>query len=386
MIIGHYEHDIWIKGGIASYIRRVSEAQQEAGHKVYFLSKYPSQGLNGEEQPIITKTDDNLYRQAGQLGLDVLHLHTSVDVVPPAPLPTLRTLHIHKPYCPSGGKFLKRWSRPCDRSYSIQGCLWGHLVDHCGSIRPGKLYENFHRTETELKTLQQIPVVTVSHFLREQMISTGYDPRLIQVLYLFAPELSNEAPPLIEGIPRFAFLGRVVPQKGLIWLLKAVQRVSVPIHLDIAGEGYQLPALKRLAEKLQITDRITFHGWVNEHRINELIKSSRALVFPSVWHEPGGTVAFEAMANSRAIIMSKVGGMPEVVLDGQNGLLVEPNDVQQLAAGIERLASNWQLATQLGLNGRKMSAGQYSLSNHVNQLIKIYHQIIEEKNRAVMPV
>ena len=379
MIIGHYEHDIWIQGGIASYIRRISAAQQAAGHQVYFFSKKPSQGQNGEIQPIVAATDAALFSQAEEVGLDILHLHTSVDMPPPDSLPTLRTLHTHKPYCPSGGKFLKRWKSPCDRPYSLHGCLWGHLVDHCGSMRPENIYENLHRTHLEIATLSEIPVVAVSHFLKNQMVKTGYDPALIDVLHLFAPKVSNETPPPDQGIPHFVFLGRIVPQKGLEWLLRALQQVEVPVHLDVAGKGYELPELQRLVEKLQLKDIVTFHGWVDEHQVNTLIGSARALIFPSVWHEPGGTVAFEAMAQSRAVIMSKVGGMPEVVLHEKTGLLIEPNDISQLAKSIERLAVDWSLAQQLGAEGRRMAAEQYNQQRHVDQLMQFYRQTIAYK-------
>lgn len=383
MIIGHYEHNIWIQGGIASYIRRISAAQKAAGHQVYFFSKYPSQGRNGEESPIVTQTDENLFAQAAELGLDILHLHTYVDVPPPESLPTLRTLHIHIPYCPSGGKFLKRWSRPCDRPYSLPGCLWGHFVDRCGSVRPEKLFHNLQRTQTEIATLAKIPVVAVSHFLKDQMIRAGYDPNLIQVLHLFAPQIANESPPPKDEVPHFVFLGRIVPQKGLEWLLRALQQVKTPVHLDVAGEGYQLTELEALAKELGIADKVSFHGWVDEQRVNQLINDSRALVFPSVWHEPGGTVAFEAMAHSRAVIMSKVGGMPEVVLHERNGLLVETNHIHQLATSIERLAIDWELAKQLGIEGRRMAAEQYNLPSHVGQLMQFYQQTIDRKQRTV---
>lgn len=383
MIIGHYEHNIWIQGGIASYIRRISAAQKAAGHQVYFFSKYLSQGRNGEESPIVTQTDENLFAQAAELGLDILHLHTYVDVPPPESLPTLRTLHIHIPYCPSGGKFLKRWSRPCDRPYSLPGCLWGHFVDRCGSVRPEKLFHNLQRTQTEIATLAKIPVVAVSHFLKDQMIRAGYDPNLIQVLHLFAPQIANESPPPKDEVPHFVFLGRIVPQKGLEWLLRALQQVKTPVHLDVAGEGYQLTELEALAKELGIADKVSFHGWVDEQRVNQLINDSRALVFPSVWHEPGGTVAFEAMAHSRAVIMSKVGGMPEVVLHERNGLLVETNHIHQLATSIERLAIDWELAKQLGIEGRRMAAEQYNLPSHVGQLMQFYQQTIDRKQRTV---
>ena len=383
MLIGHYEPEIWAQGGVASYIRRISSAQIEQGHKVLFFSRKPSLGSNDEQVPILTETDEDLFLKAQELDLDILHLHKDVNTLPPVSLPTIRTLHTHKPYCPSGGKFLKRRNCPCDRSYSFAGCLWGHFFDHCGSIRPHKIHENFSRTQAEIHTLKHIPVIAVSHFLKKQLIDSGYSPEMIKVLHLFSPNSSSNEPPPQTDISHFVFIGRIVPQKGLKFLLKSLSLIKSPIHLDVAGEGYQLPELKHFAEKLNISDKVTFHGWVNENRVNELIRSSRALVFPSIWHEPGGTVAFEAMVNSRAVVMTKVGGMPEIVLDKKNGLLVEPNNVEQLVESLESLASNWNFATQLGVSGRIMSLQNFTMSNHIKQLMKFYQQAIEAAFRTI---
>ncbi|XGV98170.1 MAG: glycosyltransferase family 4 protein [Leptolyngbya sp. BL-A-14] len=379
MIIGHFDSHIWAKGGLATYIRRISAAQQAAGHTVYYFTRQPCTGNSDREQPIVVATDAELFEQAEQLGLDILHLHRAIATVPPPHIPTIRTLHGHAPYCPSASKFLGRWNQPCNRPYSLHGCLWGHFVDRCGSVRPQNLFDSWHEFQQERSVLPNIPVVTVSHFLKDCMVRSGYPASSIHVLHLFAPDQSCEVSPPEEGTPRFVFLGRISPQKGLEWLLHALQQVSVPIQLDVAGEGDQEVEMRQLTQQLGLSDRVTFHGWVSPDQVSHLIRSARALIFPSIWHEPGGTVAFESMANSRAVIMSQVGGMPEVVMDGLNGLLVEPNNVNELAASIERLATDWSLATQLGVMGRKMATEQFTLQNHFNQLMQLYQQAMEPR-------
>jgi len=157
--------------------------------------------------------------------------------------------------------------------------------------------------------------------------------------------------------------------------------VKQPVHLDIAGEGDQKLEMHALTEKLGLSDRVTFHGWVSPDKGIQLIRSARAVVFPSLWHEPGGTVAFEAMANSRAVIMSRVGGMLEVVLPEVNGLLVEPNNTRELTAAIECLASNYSLAVQLGEAGRKMASQQHTLAKHIEGLIHLYEQATRRKEQ-----
>ena len=377
MIIGHYHsEEIWGKGGIASYIRRVSAAQRSLSHKTLYFSKQPSNGNTAEEQPTIVPTAQDLFQHTEKLGVDILHLHGGIDSLPPKHTPVVRTMHGHHPYCPSGSKYLKRQQAPCDRPYSPHGCLWGHFIDRCGSIRPQELHDHFERTWQEKATLQQIPVITVSSFLKEQMVRAGYPEKLIQVLYLFAPETANSAPPPKTETPHVVFLGRIAPEKGLEWLVRSLQRVKVPIHLDIAGEGYFEAKIQRLVQELKLDNQVTFHGWVNPKQVSDLIVDARALVFPSMWHEPGGTVAFEAMAHSRAVIMSQVGGMPEVVLHAINGLIVPPGDIDALAESLERLATDRNLATQLGEQGRKMANEQFALQGHIDKLMHIYQHAI----------
>ena len=378
MKIGHYDSELGSKGGVTTYIRRIGSAQENAGHTVYYFSNRPcTEAMVANNAPVLVSSNEDMYSQAKSLGLDILHLHKGVGQLPPNDLAVIRTLHGHQPYCPSGSKFLKRWNQPCDRPYSLSGCLWGHLVDHCGSMRPQNLHENFQYTQAERNTLRGIPVITVSQFLKQQMVQIGYLADSIDVLYNFAPEQTSDSSPPNTGIPHFVFLGRITPSKGLDWLLRALQQVQPPVHLDIAGEGYKADEMRQLAQRRGLSDRVTFHGWLNPEQVNNLICSSRALVFPSIWHEPAGLVALEAMTNARAVIASRTGGIPEMVVDECNGLLVEPNRVSELAASIERLATDWSLAKQLGETGRKMAAEQFTLQTHFHQLMQLYQQAIQ---------
>ncbi len=384
IIIGHYDREIWAKGGKASYIRRVSSAQRDNGHQVYYFSKYPSHGTGRYETSITVETTTELFAKAKELGVDILNLHQSVSHVASGDIPLVRTLHEHSPYCPSGSKFLQRWHRPCDRKYSFYGCMWGQVVDRCSSIRPQKIYQNFQKTFQEADTLPNITVITVSHFLKQQMLASGYPSERVHALPLFAPESFSQTVALpATGIPHFVFLGRFSPSKGLEWLLKSLKNIAVPVHLDIAGEGFQEPVLKTLVKKLGLTDRVTFHGWVNADQANDLIRSARALIFPSVWHEPAGLVALEAMKNARPVIASRVGGIPEMVSHQGNGLLVSPYDIKELSNSIETLATDWLLAKRLGEQGQVCIAQKFTLQKHLEGLMALYQQIIDTtKNRS----
>jgi glycosyltransferase involved in cell wall biosynthesis len=387
MKIGHYVPGIWENGGVASYIRRIGESQVNLGHDVVYLDIHapgPDVSAALRTATVAIGLTSQLFPIAKSLGLDILHVHT---VLPPSAVvtvPTMRTVHGHQPYCPSGSRFLQRSNLPCNNAYNLLGCTANHFTQRCGSIRPNKIWPEFSRTWREMLTLKSIPIIAVSNFIKQQMVRSGYAESTISVLYLPAPPVKNVVSPPQDGVPHFLFLGRLSATKGVAWLLNAVAVSRTPLCLDIAGTGDEEATLRALTQQLGLSDKVTFHGWVSEADVFRLLANARALVFPSLWHEPAGIVALEAMANGRAIIVSRVGGAPEVVEEGVNGLLVDPGNVRQLAGAIDRLAADLQQAIDLGQEGRKMVLSSFTLDSHVEHLMEHYARCIELFPRAVM--
>jgi glycosyltransferase involved in cell wall biosynthesis len=382
MIIGHYMTGLTDPGGVGNYIRRISRAQRESGHTV---RHYDHISRSQESTPEVTyvRDDASLFSVAAGDRVDILHVHTNVEVSAATALPVIRTLHGHWPYCPSGSRYLLARGKPCDRAYNPLRCMWGHCVDRCGSIRPANVMEGFQRTWKERRTLPHIPVITVSDFLRREMIRNGYPESRIHVLHTYSPPPRDAAPPPRDGVPRFAYIGRITPQKGVDWLVRAASRTKAPLHIDIAGDGYYEADVKRLANKLGAQDRVTFHGWLNSDAVNSILSNARALIFPSVWHEAGGAVAGEAMVNHRAVVMSRVGGMPEYVFHDRNGLLVEPNDDAGLAEALDRLAGDWDLACRLGEEGARIAQEKFAFSDHIQTLECLYAKTVTSRRGAL---
>ena len=129
-----------------------------------------------------------------------------------------------------------------------------------------------------------------------------------------------------------------------------------------------------LATPLGVRERFLFHGWLSEVDVFARIVASRAVIFPSVWHEPAGLVTLEAAAQGRAVIASRVGGIPEYANRLGNALLVGPNDVEGLAAGMNDLAANAEMAAQLGAAGWRAAREQLTLANHLARLEEAYER------------
>jgi glycosyltransferase involved in cell wall biosynthesis len=353
------------------------------GHKVYYYdyaSSFPFVEENGSPfDPYFTVEDDNdLFDQARKHGVDVMNVHYSIGVRPPDDIPTVRTVHDHIPHCPSWKRFLGRWKKPCPRRYNLMGCLWGHIVDGCGnSRRPDRWINEFKETWNDQEVLPHIRCVAVSNFVKEQMVRSGYPGDRITVIHLPAPTsdaYSWDVPD--EEVPRLLYIGRIEPEKGVDWLLRTVSRIDRPIRLDIAGDGHKLEEMKRLVERLGLSQRVSFHGWVDQEQVSKLIRSSLAVIFPSLCHDAAGNVTLEAGAFGRAVIASRVGGIPEYAIHNQNALLVEPNNLSELRSKILKVITDPTLARQLGESGYRMVNEKFTLDRHLDGLIKVYEQEI----------
>jgi glycosyltransferase involved in cell wall biosynthesis len=138
----------------------------------------------------------------------------------------------------------------------------------------------------------------------------------------------------------------------------------------------QAPANVEFMGRLGYEDLLTFY------------EKARMLVVPSVWFEPFGMVAADAMALGLPVIASRIGGLPDVVEDGVTGLLFEPGNAHDLAEKIAHLWDDRALATQLGRSGRTKAAYQYSQKSYLRNLMAVYHIAIQgrAKSSALLPI
>ncbi|MBD2178198.1 glycosyltransferase family 4 protein [Pseudanabaena sp. FACHB-1998] len=301
--------------------------------------------------------------------------------------PAVYTLHNHHPYCPSGSKYLPLQGKGCDRIMSKLGCTWGHIVDGCGSRRLKQISYDFRRAYTALEAIQRlgITVIANSDYVRSQLIFNGVSPEQVVTLRCGIMTPLSKHEPLTEevhGQQHILFAGRIVPEKGLDWLLKSMMKVNPSIHLDVAGDGWDLERVQNLAKRLKLEHRVTWHGWCDGERLEELYRQSFAVVFPSVWPEPAGLITLEAYARYRPIITSAVGGIPEHVRDRETGILVKPNHIKGLADAINDLSTNFEKARTLGLQGNAWFHEEFTLAVHASRLQKIYDREIARFNKT----
>ena len=195
--------------------------------------------------------------------------------------------------------------------------------------------------------------IAISRGLARYLADTeGFDERGFQIVhYGITPR--PEWSPYLDPRPRLLCVGRLIPIKGHIVLLRAfaeARRELPELTLDIAGRGPLEPALKALARELGIADAVRFRGYVSP--VQGAIERVGLVVVPSLG-EGFGMVALEAMERGRPVIAAEIGGLGELVQDGETGRLVPAAEVEPLRAAIVELAGNPELARAMGAAGRR---------------------------------
>jgi glycogen(starch) synthase len=199
-----------------------------------------------------------------------------------------------------------------------------------------------------------------------------------------ALELPDVEPPPLPFQPcRLLCLGRLVPEKGFDVGLEAFARLAgrfPSARLLIAGDGPQRPHLERRAADLQVRDRVEFLGWVPPERVPALLAKVTLVLCPSR-SEPFGLAALQAGQMARPVVASCVGGLTEVVVDDQTGVLVEPERADLLAAAIEAILVDRARAARLGQAARERATAAFGWLSHVDAYEARYRDLVQRSER-----
>ena len=169
------------------------------------------------------------------------------------------------------------------------------------------------------------------------------------------PVAPVQAPPHGERPSLVLFLARLEPAKGIYDLLDALSavRAAVPgVRLMCAGEG-ERAAVARYAERLGIADMVRFTGWVGPSAKRALLESAMVFALPSYDDEALPVTLLEAMAAGVPVVVSPVGGVPEVVVDGVSGFFAAPGDIASLQRLITKLLIDRPLGARIGAAARE---------------------------------
>jgi glycosyltransferase involved in cell wall biosynthesis len=188
-----------------------------------------------------------------------------------------------------------------------------------------------------------------------------------------------------SSVVTLGFVKRLEAHYGPEHLIRAMGLIAAKYpqtKLLMAGSGEMRGQLEALTRQLDLTRNISFLGTIEHRLIPEFLTNVDIFVMPSIW-EGLGVAAIEAEAMEIPVVASRVGGVPEVVLDGESGILVEPGDSEQLAQAILTLIENPALRRQMGKRGRMHVLANYRWEDNAALMERLYHRFVHSSKEQV---
>jgi glycosyltransferase involved in cell wall biosynthesis len=169
------------------------------------------------------------------------------------------------------------------------------------------------------------------------------------------------------------YIGDVSADKGVDVLLRALAELPRPVPLVIIGRAIDDMPLAGVPAEVQVMGALPHAG------VLAVVKRCAGVVVPSVWREPAGLVALEAMAMGKPVVAARIGGLQDIVAHEDTGLLVEPGDVHALAAALARLLDDAPLRARLGAAGRRRVVERFSADVVVPLHEEAYHAVLKQR-------
>jgi len=383
-----------ISGGTGAYVYYLSHSLQKLGHNVHVVARHNQDSekiVNGINVHYIQGTGNALLRywrfaRSASKKIEGLNKQTGFDII-----------HANLPLVPSFGI-------PKDSAKALVCAVhstWkGEAIvtkrDNPKELNPNEkmmLRFNFLLRRYEKKLMKRSDaLIAVSKYTVGELTGLyGIEEEKIHVIYngvdthKFKPrpdraELRREFG-LEERKKIVLFVGRLYHRKGLEILLRSIPPVIQQfrdVKFAISGTGFKKKeeSLRDLAKELEIEDYVTFLGYVPDEKLPDLYSGSDIFVLPAIY-ENFPFAILEAQATALPVISTKVGGIPEFLINNENGFLIDPGDPAQLTQRILTLLQDSKLAKKMGSQGRKLIEEKFAWRLITNQVIDLYHRLLE---------
>lgn len=311
---------------------------------------------------------------------DIVHVHNVYHQLSPSVLhaaaaarvPVVMTVHDYKLFNPNYSMF-GHGGVVCE--HSANGQYWETVRYNCmgsrGASMTVALEAYLHGwLRTYEKHVRRF--IAPSKFVIDIAASRGWD----RTRFVHIPNfVSRMVPPKKRGKACILYVGRLSAEKGLLYLLEAAKMIA-PIPVVLVGRGPEEDALRSRAGELGLQN-VTFAGFKKGAELWSIIAGAYAVILPTVSYENAPLAALEAQALGKVVIATRVGGIPELITDGENGLLVPPRDALSLAKAIETI---WYMpeAERGAMEGlaRERVMREHDPEDHVRRVVAVYRSVV----------
>lgn len=393
----------WNKGGSEKYYFELGELLKQHGHEVaYFSMKDEKNIKTGDKEYFVPKFDlnnssklkalDVIYNKENEKIMekaldefkpDVVHLNNfqrqlSASIIKPIKkrnIPIVFTAHDVQAICPAitmmdndknpcelcmKGKYINCIKKSCNKGSKLKSAL--------GAIE-GYYYRN-HKIYTDKIDY----IITPSEFYRNKFIEDGINPNKIQAIHNSIEMNDYNVETQDDGYA--LYFGRLSKEKGILNLINAFAKCNKG-NLYIAGEGPEKENIEKIIKENNLEDRVKLLGFLDKEQMTDVTRKCKFVVVPSIWYENCPYSVLETLAIGKPIIGSNMGGIPELVIDNENGFIY--NTVDELTEKMNVLFENEDLVKQFSKKSKGLAKQNYDREVYYNKLKQIYDKVIKER-------
>ena len=302
-----------------------------------------------------------------------VHAYLTPSILGPleaAGVPVVWTLHDYKLICPNGNFFSN--GRICEGCRG--GRFWRCALNRCkkgsraaSAVAAVEAY--VHRGIGIVRHVDRF--IVPSEFVKRKFVEFGHSESRIQIL----PHFLNGAPCPAPGTGSYGlYAGTLMPFKGVGTLLRALAK-SPPHPFHVLGGGEQLEDYRQQARELGLS-QVVFREFLTGEELEAELSGAFYAVVPSEWWETFSYAAQEPLARGIPVIASDLGALPELVRDGETGLLFPPGDAEALAERIARLWGDVALRARLGSQAQAFIREKCAAGPYLRQLTDLYGAVL----------
>ena len=393
----------WNKGGSEKYYFELGELLKKHGHEVAYFSMEDEKNIKtGDKEYFVPKFDlnnssklkalDVIYNKENEEIMekaldefkpDVVHLNNfqrqlSASIIKPIKkrnIPIVFTAHDVQAICPAitmmdndknpcelcmKGRYINCIKKSCNKGSKLKSAL--------GAIE-GYYYRN-HKIYTDKIDY----IITPSEFYRTKFIEDGINPNKIQAIHNSIEMNDYNVETQDDGYA--LYFGRLSKEKGILNLINAFAKCNKG-NLYIAGEGPEKENIEKIIKENNLEDRVKLLGFLNKEQMTDVTRKCKFVVVPSIWYENCPYSVLETLAIGKPIIGSNMGGIPELVIDNENGFIY--NTVDELTEKMNVLFENEDLVKQFSKKSKELAKQNYDREVYYNKLKQIYDKVIKER-------
>jgi len=405
----------YLNGGSEKYYFELGKLLKKHGNEVAYFSMKDDRNIKtGEKEYFVEKIDLNTGSKLKALDViyskenykkmqeaiddfkpDVVHLNnfqrqlseSIVECCRDNNIPMVFTAHDVQAICPAismldseknicekciNGKYMNCFKKKCVKNSTLKSLLGAYEGNY------------YRRKKVYTKKIKNI--ITPSIFYKNKLIEDGIQEDKIKAIHNFINLEEYNLKVEDEGYALYS--GRLAKEKGILNLVEAFLNLIINnknndklknIKLYIAGNGPEKENIEKTIKENKLEDKIILLGYLNQKDLKEYTRKCGFLVIPSIWYENGPYSVIETQSIGKAIIGANIGGIPEMVINNENGLTYKYNDVKELEEKMKRLFSDIELREKFGNNAKKFANKEYSPENYYKKLEKIYKNLIGVK-------